>query len=174
MRLLRLPCLVMVAFVMAGCRLQGLQFREDHGFRVLRPSDRSRTTLPVVVRWTRPTDESRLRRFAVFVDRPPPRPGRGLEDLARQAGACIKGRPCPSQAYLHAEQIYVSEGTSVTITVLPRRIGAPFGLEDVHEATVVLLDGRSRRIGERVASVQFRIVRGPTSSDTSAGAGGGP
>ena len=119
-------------------------------------------TLPFNVRWeAAPGGASgNAVHYAVMADRPPP----GMWEPLRKALG--RSRPCllpdiPSSQCLREEGVYLSSERSVTINVLPPRFGAPTGLEDLHEITVIPLTADGRRIGEPSARVTIRVTRNP-------------
>ncbi|HZQ28579.1 MAG TPA: hypothetical protein VFA94_12840, partial [Acidimicrobiales bacterium] len=71
-RVRRAAVLVLVLFG-AGCRAQGLAFRQDHRITIVSPHDRAHVAAPVVVRWTvkDPVAFPGRGAFGVFVDRAP-------------------------------------------------------------------------------------------------------
>ena len=151
---------------LASCGVQGLNFYQDDRLAVVAPEDRSTVRLPVRVVWrvegfevTGP-DGSRDRRagyFGLFVDRAPPAPGEDPASLVRDTEACRLDPACPGEDYLARQGIHTTTRTRFTIDRLPEPPDDDG--PDRHRVTVVLLDGRSRRIGETAASVEFEVRR---------------
>lgn len=103
------------------------------------------------------TDDSGRGAFAVFFDREPMAPGRDLASLAEDDNDC---RPpeCPNEAWFRQRFIFVTTETSVRVAALPDLRGRDSGL-DRHEATIVLVNGEGRRIGESAFAREFYIGR---------------
>lgn len=152
--------LLMVLLV--GCRSDGLAFRQDDRLRILSPDDRATVALPVSMAWTidgRSQAPPGLH-FAVFIDHPPMRPGQDLGRLARGDKACRRTPGCPDASWFEARDIYRTTATTLSVTTLPDT--RPTGRSDAkerHEAAIVLLDERGRRIGESAYSVEFFVDR---------------
>lgn len=117
----------------AGCGTEGLAFVVDDRLEITAPDDRAEVAVPFTVAWT--VEDLDAPRFAVFVDRAPPRPGREVDPEARD--------------------VYVTSERSVVIERVPDQGADAAG--ELHEATVVLVDGQGRRIGESAFAVRFRI-----------------
>lgn len=145
---------VLAAVLSIGaCGVSGLAFREDTRVEILAPGDRDEVVLPLDVRWSvRDFDGT----FAVLVDRPPQPPGQPLGWFARNDDQCQVAPGCPDEAYLAERGIFTTRDTEITI----ERLSAPGeGRRDLHEITIVLLDGDGRRIGESAWSVEFEADR---------------
>ena len=143
-----------------ACVPQGLAFRVDQRVQVVSPEDEATVSLPLTLRWTVRDFEvvapgSPVRDgagyFAVFVDATPMRPGKTLESL-READAVCED-PCDDDSYFPARGIYPTAGTELVLEELP-----PASSDDEdHRATIVLLDGEGRRIGESSFHVDFTV-----------------
>lgn len=138
--------LVVVAVVSTGCA-KGLAFRVDERVSITAPRDRESVSLPVVLRWNvegfdivEPGTAVRKDAgyFAVFVDRAPMRPG---ARFVPQRGA------------------YTTTATELVIGEVDADPGTG---SERHTATIVLLDGDGRRIGESAFDVVFQIEREET------------
>lgn len=155
-----LACLVLALVAAPACGVSDLAFVQDDRLDIVRPGDRDSVALPVTIAWT--ADDVAVGAgegsFAVFVDRPPPPPGRSLAWLFRDDAACAGRDGCPDDAYFADHGVYRTTGTSVTIEHLPQN--AADGRRELHEATVALLDEDGRRVGESAWSIEFDVTRG--------------
>lgn len=149
-----LAALAMVGTAGSGCGVEGLNFVQDDRVSITAPRDRAEVELPVTIRWTaRDFDGT----YAVFVDRAPVPPGRTLEWLAREDETCKETPGCPNEAWLRDRDVYETAATELTIDDLPDPTDDAG--RDFHEASVVLLDRRGRRIGEAAFTVEFEVAR---------------
>jgi hypothetical protein len=130
-----------------SCSTTGLLFRHDHRLEIVSPKAGARVSVPVVVSW-RATDMPRGSHFAVFLDRAPQRPGKTLAWLDRKLPVELRGR---------SAGIYETSRTSLTIREVTRRLNAPSTDRDRHEVTVVVVDDKTRRLGEVAAYADFRV-----------------
>ena len=158
--------LIGACIALSGCVPQGLAFRVDERLTFTSPEDRAEVRLPVTIDWeirdfeiTGPGEEVAKDEgyFAVFVDTSPMPPGKHLRWVARKDNSCREGEGCPDEEYLNARGIYTTTDTELTLEQLPR-----IGDEDRrerHRATVVLLDGSGKRIGESAFEIAFDIDR---------------
>ena len=152
---------------LAGCSARGVAYRQDKRLHIVAPLSRHKVSLPVTVRWTvdrfgvsGPTGTSERRRgyFGVFVDRAPQPPGKPLTWFARNDATCEKQPGCPDAAYLAARDIFTSDDTRFVVDQVARPPSSVHRKE-IHEVTVVLLDGTGRRVGETAFAVEFQVVR---------------
>jgi hypothetical protein len=161
---------VLVLVVMPACATHGLAFREDNRVTIVRPADRALERPPITVEWrvhdfevTGPTPTARpdAGYFAIFVDRAPQPAGRTVEWLFRDDNSCRPADGCPDQRYLADRDIYTTDETQFTIQNL-RQIDPSNKRrrKELHEATIVLLDGRGRRIGESAFPAEFQVYEG--------------
>ena len=148
-----------------ACVPQGLAFRLDDRLTITAPADRAQVSLPVTLEWevedfdvvepgTDPREDAGY--FAVFVDRAPVPPGKTLAHVARNDSGCRAGDGCPDAEYLAGRGIYTTTDTRLVLEQLPR------GEEDErerHTATIVLLDGAGKRLGESAFEVVFEVDR---------------
>lgn len=150
--------------VMLATGCSDLQFREDTRLSFLAPRDRADVTLPLTLRWEMRgftptgfdggTDRGRGV-FGVFVDRAPIKAGQDLKAVAGDDTSCQRAPSCPDAGYLAARGVYVTPESSLMLDQLSRvRQSGP----DRHTATVVLLDGTGRRIGESAWQVDFTVT----------------
>jgi hypothetical protein len=162
----RMLPVVAAAALAAGCG-GSLPLRQDHRLRIVSPAQDAVVAPPVVVRWRidrhvfrpRPfdgSDDARRGVFAVFVDRAPMPPGRNVDSLADRDAVCSVSPGCPDAAWLAEHGVFLTTRPALAFTALPvgsgRRAGAG---RRRHVVTVVLLDGRGRRIGESAWSRVF-------------------
>lgn len=157
---------VVLGLVLSGCSASGLNFREDRRLTILEPGDMETVSLPFTVRWRIDgfdvidapdgSDDHDRGRFAVFVDRSPMPPGKGLDWLARNDDGCRDNPDCPNEKWLRDRGVRVLSATEITFDSM--RVNDSQG-RDRHEVTIVLLDGRDRRIGEAAFGVEFVVDR---------------
>jgi hypothetical protein len=154
-----------LAFVASSCA-SGLAFRQDNRLEILTPPSQTRVTLPVTVSWriegfriTGPVGSSDPSSgyFGVFVDRAPVPPGKAVSWIARDDKRCGQTPGCPDATYLADRGVYTTQQTSITFERLPNLIA--YRGHEIHEVTIVLLDGMSHRIGESAWYVTMRYDR---------------
>jgi hypothetical protein len=95
--------------------------------------------------------------FGVFVDTTPIPPGKTVAWVARDDRSCTSVPGCPDETYLADHHTYQTEETSFTMEQLP--FLDAYGGHENHEVTIVLLDGKGRRIGESAWYVAFVYER---------------
>ena len=154
---------VLVALVaVAGCRVEGLQFKNDHRLTILEPAARDKVTLPLLIRWSMTDFEavgldgsSQADRgaFVVFVDRAPMAMGSSLESLANSDARCKRDPNCPNEQYFTERGIYVTTETSLTLELLPASANGRG--DEQHYINIVLVDGTGHRIGESAWYLPF-------------------
>jgi hypothetical protein len=116
--------------------------------------------LPVRLRWE--VEDFPLRdgnRFAVFLDEPPVGPKRTV-----RLQVCTEGEKLPPQLGStrkackdDRKQIFFSDDTSLTLRCPEPRFSAPKRQRNAHTATVVLVDGDDRRVGQAATRVRFHV-----------------
>lgn len=162
----RLAAVLVLLTLLPACGVSGLDFRRDDRLEIVAPKDRAAVRLPLVVRWTvedfRVTGRDGSRSgdagyFGVYVDRAPQPPGHTQEWLVRDDPACRP--PCPDEAFLAQRDVYSTTQTSFRIDRLPQPSTNAPRRRELHEITVVLLDGSGARIGESGVSVEFEVRR---------------
>lgn len=172
MRWLRSFVLITIAVVTLGstaCRTTGLAFRIDERVEIISPKDRSTVILPFDLRWTAEdfsvvgadgssSDDAGY--FAVLIDTTPMPPSENPAYYARDDDSCLASQGCPDVTYLAERNVYLTKETIFPVTALTDtrpidRQSAP----DDHEISIVLLNGRSERIGEAVFRVNFTVER---------------
>lgn len=149
---------------LAACGVEGLNFVRDDRVQITAPEERSQVRLPVTVEWEVEDfevagpgqDAEDAGFFGVFVDRAPQPPGEPLEWHARDDDGCVAARGCPDEEWFERRRIFVTTESSLVIEALAR---GEDDRRELHEVTIVLLDGQGRRIGESAWDVEFEVVR---------------
>jgi hypothetical protein len=154
-------------FVLTACGVSGLNFKQDKRLTITAPTDRSRVGLPLTVRWEvddfSVTGRDGSRRadagyFGVYLDRAPQPPERKQDWLLRDEPRCRGNTTCSSPGVLADARIYSTSETSLTLDNIAD-LDPESDRRDIHEVTVVLLNGRGERIGESAFIVEFEIER---------------
>jgi hypothetical protein len=155
---------------LSGCdtsQVAAYDFVRDERLTISSPADRAEVRLPLTLRWSAKdfrvvgadgSAGSDRGRFAVFVDRPPMAAGKTVASVFDDDDDCQETPGCPDASYLERNGVFVTDRQELVLEELPelrRRDGAP----DRHQVTVVLVNGRDRRIGESAAVVDFTILR---------------
>ena len=158
-----------VLLSMSGCALSGLAFEQDQRLRFESPSYRQKVTLPYTIRWsmsdfqvTGETGEGGESSgyFEVLFDTGPQPPGQGLDYFARDDASCKSSGSCPNEHYLAQRGVYTTTDQFFTVKHLPPAPGVDLnrGQPDIHDVTIVLLNGAGKRIGESSWSTSFEIT----------------
>jgi hypothetical protein len=147
--------LVAVAGLLSSC---DLTFSASHEVAVVSPTQEQLVSLPVVFRWSSTARADRY--FAVFVDRAPIAPGQSL--LAVASPACRRTPGCFDVAYLAQHDVFVTSSHTLKLDQVPSPSTALLTTQapGVHQATIVVLDGEGRRVGESATTVEFRVRGG--------------
>lgn len=159
-----------VLLVATGCRFDNLAFRQDERVEIVAPENRSTVSLPFELRWTAEdfevvgpdgSERTDAGYYAVLLDTSPMPPGEGLEYFARDDESCRPQDGCPDRQYLADRDVHLTEETTFTVDALRdmRPVDRPSAPDD-HEITIVLLNGKSERIGESAFKVEFFVDRG--------------
>lgn len=160
-------CAVVAAFL-PGCAVDGLAFRIDDRLEIVSPEDRQAVELPVPIRWTitdfdvtGPTGSKDPDSgfFGVFVDRAPQPPGETIAWFARDDKTCRKADGCPDKEYYSSRGVYTTNKTRFVLKTLPPPPSDQAARRELHEVTIVLLDGAGRRIGESAFTSAFEVKR---------------
>jgi hypothetical protein len=155
-----------MALLAQGCLPHGLAFVKDDRVRIVSPESHATVQTPVTIRWqvnnfriTGPDGSSDpdAGYFGVFVDRAPVPPGKPLSYVANGDKLCLATPGCPDKQYLEDHDTYSTMSTSFTLRQLPD-LSAYHGHE-LHEVTIVMLDGQGRRNGEQAWYIDFRYDR---------------
>lgn len=167
-RLLRAATLLCLALLVSGCALRGLSFTIDDRLQILHPGDREMVSLPVTIDWevsdfevTGPDGSQQPNRgyFGVFVDRAPQPPGETVEWFAKDDESCRPEDGCPDEQYLADRGVHTTTETEFVIETLPPPPSDQVARRELHEVTIVLLDGSGRRIGESAFTAEFEVQR---------------
>jgi hypothetical protein len=151
--------------------LRGLTLTKDERVHITSPHSGALVEMPLTIRWRH--DAGVLPRggaFAVFVDRPPVRPGRGLRALIDDRCTDRISTPCPPDvragkrgamtAYLADLGIHLTTRSPLVLGQLPEAAGK----RNVHEVSIVVVDSAWRRLGESVYFVEFAVQGTDTAS----------
>lgn len=161
--------LLFAVAALPACTLQGLAFQQDDRIQFLEPQYREKARFPVTIRWsvegfevTGPDASSRddAGYFGVLFDVDPQPSGEGLHYFARDDISCRKSEGCPDRGYLADRGVYTIDDTFFTIDVLPPAPGVELdrGEPDIHDVTIILLNGQGRRIGESAWTQTFEVI----------------
>jgi hypothetical protein len=165
-RLRRMIALVGLAASTAACVPKGLALVQDQRIDIVAPKARTTVNVPVTIRWRvegfritghdqRAAEDAGY--FGVFVDTSPVPPGKALSWVAHDDRRCRSTPGCPDATYLADHRTYATTSTSFTLDVLPDL--NTYSGHELHEVTVVLLDGTGHRIGESAWYVDFYFDR---------------
>lgn len=149
---------VVLAPSLAGCAVSGLSFVTDDRVDLLLPEDRSTVTLPLTIAWEAEdvTLGEGAGSFGVVIDRTPPPPGETLAWLFRGDDVCGDDG-CPDPTYRAQRGVHQTTQTGLVLDEVVTQ--GQRSDDELHEATVFLLDADGRRQGEGSWSVQFRVDR---------------
>ncbi len=151
-----------------ACGYNGLNFVQDERVEITAPLDRAKVSLPLTVSWSvrdfEVTGRQREARpdagyFGVYVDRAPQPPGTTQDSLVRDDPSCRSNPNCPDADFLAQRDIHATEEMTFVIERLPQPSSEAQRRREFHEVTIVLLDGRGRRIGESAFVRQFEVDR---------------
>jgi hypothetical protein len=157
---------VALAILASACTVNGLAFYQDKRVDILTPHGHTTVHLPVTIRWqvhgfriTGPDGRasSDAGYFGVFVDRAPVPPGKPITWVAHGDRTCEHTPGCPDRTYLTDHDTYQTTSTTFTLQQLPDL--SQYHGHELHEVTIVLLDGRGDRIGESAFYVDFFFNR---------------
>jgi hypothetical protein len=155
-----------LAFATTACIAHGLAFVKSNQLQIISPKSHTLVKTPVTVRWEvhdfRITGHDGRSNpnagyFGVFVDRAPVPPGKPLSYVSHGDRQCEHTRGCPDRTYLADHDTYATTNTSFTLHALPDQ--SAYHGHELHEVTIVILDGRGDRIGENAWYVDFRYDR---------------
>jgi hypothetical protein len=159
---------VVLLLMAASCSTSGLQFSQDERISFVTPGYREKVTLPLTVEWTvkdfnvtGPTSKTQedAGYFAVLLDVDPLPVGETLSYYARDDRGCRPDSGCPDKSYLADRRIHTTTKTRLRIARLPTAPGIDLdnGDRDLHEVTILLLDGRGTRISESLWTQTFEV-----------------
>lgn len=156
--------------LLPACAVHGLNFKQDKRLEITAPKDRAKVHLPFTIRWrvhdfrvTGRTDDTRSDRgyFGVYVDRAPQPPNESQESLLRNDFRCRVQHQC-TQEMLDQADIHATTAREFAISSLPAPPTNAAKRRELHDVTIVLLDGRGERIGESAFRLQIEIDRSGT------------
>lgn len=162
------PVLALLLLASSGCGVRGLNFVEDERVEITFPTDRAAVSLPVTITWQvrdfEVTGSDTARRsdagyFGVYVNRAPQPPGRTQAWLVREDERCRRIPGCPDEEFLAQQDVHSTTETRFTIERLPAPTGDAVRRRELHEVTIVLLNGRGERIGEAAFTREFEVQR---------------
>lgn len=162
-----LALLCCLAILLPSCSFSGLNFLQDTRVTILAPKDRALLDLPVTITWSvnnfKVTGEDGTSRrdqgyFGIYVDRAPQPPNKKQEWLVREDETCLRTPGCPNKDFLAQRDIHSSTEMSFVIEFL-RDLDPELDRRDMHEVTIVLLNGKGERIGESAFTVEFEVKR---------------
>lgn len=150
--------------LLGGCSTDGLSFRADERVTITQPADRAEVTLPHTFAWTvrdfevtgrTPDARAGAGLFALFLDHTPVAPGTDVDEIlsSDDEARCGTDRACRDEL-LALRGVWVTGDTSLTVD---RVDAVDDRSSDLHRLTLVLVDGRGRRIGESAFSIDFRV-----------------
>jgi hypothetical protein len=164
----RVAIAAVLAASVSACALNGLAFKIDDRVRIVSPGEREAVPLPVTIDWEVSdftvtgrdgSQEPAAGFFGVFVDRAPQPPGQPIEWFARDDETCRPADNCPNRRYLADRGVYTTEETEFVVENLPPPPEELADRRELHEVTIVLLDGSGRRIGESAFKAEFEVTR---------------
>jgi len=163
---------LLLALLFPACAVHGLNFRQDKRLTIITPKDRAKVRLPVTIQWTLydfritgPDSEDRRDAgyFGVYVDRAPQPPGETQVSLVKDDPPCRRQpSSCETADYLNQANIFAVTTTTFTIDQLPAPPTNAVKRRELHEMTIVFLNGRGERIGESAYRLQFEVDRSGT------------
>lgn len=128
--------------VLTSC-LDGMAFHSDRRIHIVEPVQDDFAQSPLQVRWTADGLGRNVVSYGVFIDRSPVAPGKSVSDLRGDDRV----------------NMYITPKTQLVIEQIGSRSGVPRSQADVHEITVVALDGGGARVGETNDWVRLTIVQ---------------
>ena len=165
----RVAAAVALLLTTASCSTSGLQFSQDERIEFVAPRYREKVTLPMTVEWTvkdfnvsGPTSNARndAGYFVVLLDVDPLPVGQTLRYYARDDRGCRPDSGCPDKKYLAERRIHPTTKTMFRIEQLPTAPGIDLdsGDRNLHEVTILLLDGLGTRTSESLWTQTFEVV----------------
>ncbi|MFN2595093.1 MAG: hypothetical protein ABR579_09430 [Actinomycetota bacterium] len=160
---------VSAVLLMSGCALSGLAFEQDQRLQFEAPSYRQKVNLPYTIRWsmsdfqvTGETGQSAESSgyFEVLFDTGPQPPNEGVDYFARDDRSCVASDGCPDRHYLAQQGVYTTTDQFFRVHHLAPAPGVDLsrGQPDIHDVTIVLLNGAGKRIGESSWTTSFEII----------------
>lgn len=164
----RTALVVLAVTTLSGCAVNGLAFKIDDRLRVLSPGDREQVSLPLTIQWeisdfqvtgADGSQDPNAGFFGVFVDRAPQPPGETVQWFAKDDQSCRSEDGCPDKRYLADRGVHTTDETKFVVKTLPPPPEDQVARRELHEVTIVLLDGTGRRIGESAFTAEFEVKR---------------
>jgi hypothetical protein len=132
--------LVAAMSAMSGC-LEGRSFHRNSGLSIIEPIDGDFAEAPLTIRWVSPN--SSVKRFAVFVDRPPLAPGKSVDKLEVQ----------------ERDGVFPTTETEFLLEFVAPRDTSVVARRDLHQITVVALTSDGKRLDDSSSSVKLTVVQ---------------
>jgi hypothetical protein len=134
-------------------------WRPNDSVRITAPRELQQVSAPVAIKWRSINATSR---YAVFVDRPPIKPGQSLKAIAGNDPGCQRDPSCPTAAYLLQHDVFLTSQDTVSVPYFAQ-LGGISGRDKptTHYATIVLIDSTGHRAGESAGVVDFRLSDTP-------------
>jgi hypothetical protein len=123
----------------SGC-LEGRSFHRNSGLRITEPIEGDFVEAPLTIHWVSPNTS--VKRFAVFVDRPPLAPGKSVDKLEVQ----------------EREGVFLTSETEFLLEFVAPRDTSVEARRDLHQITVVALTADGKRIDDSSTSVKLTVV----------------
>ena len=160
-----LGALVVLAIAAPACGFTRtdapVSFKADHRLSFESPDQEDEVHIPVELEWkVKDFPLENGNRFAVFIDKPPVGPKRTVRIRLCTEGEKLPPQPGSDRRKIcedDLKRIYFSSTTSLSIKCFDPRFDAPKRERDTHTATVVLVDGKDRRVGQAATTVRFRV-----------------
>jgi hypothetical protein len=134
---------LLILLSVSACVPDGLAFRVDERINITEPADHATVTLPVRIAWE-------VNSFDIAKPDTPPRDDAGYFGVFVNRAAIPPGEAMPAKL---EHGVYTTTDTSLLVKKLPPGTAD----QDQHTATIVLLDGAGRRIGETAFGVTFEV-----------------
>jgi hypothetical protein len=125
---------------MSGC-LEGRSFHRQSALRIIEPIEGDFAEAPLTIRWESP--DTAVKRFAVFVDRPPLAPGQSVDTLEVQ----------------EREGVFPTTETEFVLEFVAPRDTSVEARRDLHQITVVGLASDGKRIDDSSTSIKLTVVQ---------------
>ena len=153
-----------MGIVLSGCGFTRtdapVSFKADHRLSFVDPDQEDDVHIPVRLDWkVKDFPLTEGHRFAVFVDKAPVGPNRTV-----RIRLCTEGEKLPPQIGSdrtickdETQRVYLAGRPSLVLDCFQPRFDVPERLRNTHTATVILIDGRDRRVGQAAATVRFHV-----------------
>lgn len=135
-----LICALLTSTLASGC-LENRQFYATEELKIITPVENDFAEAPLTVTWVGTPDGTK--RWAVFLDRAPIRPGKSVDDLENDERG----------------NLWITDDSSLLIDAIAPRSTSVASRKGRHRIAVVALDGNGKRIGEHVSSVELTVIQ---------------